>query len=90
MEIDYRDGRLPLLAEADYVELVADALEMLPPEMIVMRLVAEGTKEELIAPAWSFNKSRVMDAIDAELERRGTRQGSRYRGIASLAAGTLP
>jgi len=70
METDFRAGRLPLIEQAHYVRLVADALEMLPPEMIIMRLVAEGTKEELIAPEWSFNKSLVMDEIDAELKRR--------------------
>jgi radical SAM protein (TIGR01212 family) len=77
MEADYKAGRLPLLEQSEYVQLVADALEMLPPEMVVMRLVAEGTKDELIAPDWSFNKSLVHDQIDAELARRSTKQGSK-------------
>jgi uncharacterized protein len=78
MEEDYRAGRLGTLDEDEYVELVADALEMLPPEMIVMRLVAEGTQDEIVAPQWAFEKSRIMDKIDAELARRGTRQGSKF------------
>lgn len=78
MEADYRAGTLRTLDEDQYVRLVADALEMLPPEMIIMRLVAEGTEEEIIAPSWAFEKSRIMDKIDAELSRRGTRQGSRF------------
>ncbi len=79
MEADYRAGRLPLLEQSEYVELVADALEMLPAEMIIMRLVAEGTKEEVIGPDWCFNKSKVMDEIEAELARRGTQQGSSFQ-----------
>ncbi|SRR5579885_1449360 len=90
MEADYLAGRLPLLSDTDYVELVADALELLPPQMIIMRLVAEGRKEELIAPEWSFEKSRIMDLIDAELDRRGTRQGFRYDGAAGCVAGAIP
>ncbi|HEY9785475.1 MAG TPA: TIGR01212 family radical SAM protein [Candidatus Obscuribacterales bacterium] len=78
METDYLQGEIPLLDEDRYVELVCDALEMLPSDMVVMRLVAEGTKEEVIAPAWSFCKNRVMEKIDLELVRRGTRQGSRF------------
>jgi radical SAM protein (TIGR01212 family) len=78
MELDYRAGTLPTLDEDEYVQLVADAIEMLPPEMIIMRLVAEGTQEEIVAPAWAFEKSRVMDKIDAELARRGTKQGSHF------------
>lgn len=78
MAIDYSLGRLPLLEEDDYVALVCDALEMLPPDMVVMRLVAEGTREEIIAPEWCFEKSRIMGKIDQELERRGSRQGSKF------------
>ncbi|MBA3993412.1 MAG: TIGR01212 family radical SAM protein [Cyanobacteria bacterium DS2.3.42] len=78
MAVDYEQGRLPLLEEDEYVQLVCDALEMLPPDMVVMRLVAEGTREEIIAPDWCFEKNRIMDKIDQELIRRGTRQGSRF------------
>lgn len=79
MAIDYQLGKLPLMCEDDYVRLVADALELLPPEMVVMRLVAEGTREEIIAPQWAFEKNRVMERIDAALEHRQSRQGSRFR-----------
>lgn len=78
MAIDYAAGNLPLLEEDEYVSLVCDALEMLPPDMVVMRLVAEGTREEIIAPQWAFEKSRIMEKIDSELIRRGTRQGSKF------------
>ncbi len=86
MEADYRDGRLGVLDQDFYVQLVADALEMLPPDMVIMRLVAEGKREELIAPDWSFDKFKVMDKIVLELNRRGTRQGSRFRQPAAPPA----
>jgi len=85
MERDFLDGRLPMLAASEYVQLVVDALEMLPPEMIVMRLVAEGTKNEVIAPDWCFDKRTVMDAIDTEMDRRDSKQGSKYLLSAALA-----
>ena len=81
MEVDYRLGKLPLLGEDEYVQLVVDALELLPPQMVIMRLVAEGKREELLAPEWSFEKSRVMEKIVAEFARRGTRQGSRFTAV---------
>ncbi|MBZ0189444.1 MAG: hypothetical protein K8F91_24575, partial [Candidatus Obscuribacterales bacterium] len=67
-----------VLDEDRYVNLVADTLELLPEEMIVMRLVAEGSQDEIIAPAWSFEKERIMKKIESELYRRGSRQGSRF------------
>lgn len=78
MEFDYRRATLFVLDEDRYVNLVADTLELLPEEMIVMRLVAEGSQDEIIAPAWSFEKERIMKKIESELYRRGSRQGSRF------------
>ncbi len=84
MEMDYRLGKLPVLDEDRYVRLVADALEMLPPDMVIMRLVAEGTQEEIIAPAWAFEKERIMKKIDDELAARGSFQGSKRLATASV------
>jgi len=84
MEQDYLAGRLPMLEEDQYVRLVCDALELIPEETVVMRLVAEGSRDEIIAPNWCFEKSRVMTKIEMELERRGTRQGSRFKELLSL------
>lgn len=85
MEFDYRLGNLPVLDENRYVGLVADALELLPPDMVIMRLVAEGTQDEIIAPAWSFEKERIMKKVDDELALRGSSQGSRRALAADFA-----
>jgi radical SAM protein (TIGR01212 family) len=78
MERDYIRGELPMLAEDTYVRLVCDSLELIHPDQIVMRLVAEGPRADVIAPEWCFDKRAVMDKIDLELNRRGTIQGMRY------------
>lgn len=85
MEVDYRLGRLPVLDEDRYVNLVCDSLELLPPEMIIMRLVAEGSQDEIIAPDWAFEKERVMKKMEAELARRNSFQGKHYRDLVSGA-----
>lgn len=94
MEFDYRLGNLQTLEEEEYVQLAADALELLPEEVVIMRLVAEGQQSEIIAPSWCFDKQTTMNKIDAELARRGTRQGSRYADggvvLANSAAPTMP
>lgn len=78
MERDYRNGLIQTMEKSEYVSLVADAIELLHPDQIIMRLVAEGSQDEVIAPAWSFKKEDVMKEIEAELQARGTRQGSRF------------
>ncbi len=89
MEMDYRLGTLSVLSQEHSVRLVADALEMLPPDMVIMRLVAEGQQDEILAPAWSFDKKSVTEAIENELLRRGTKQGSRNQTSLSATSATI-
>ncbi len=72
----YRRGEVPILDQAEYVELAADFLERLHPDTLVHRLTGDGPRDLLLAPLWSLNKWEVLNAIDQTLERRGSRQGS--------------
>jgi radical SAM protein (TIGR01212 family) len=90
MEADYKENRLPLLGEAEYVDLVVRALELLPREMIIMRLVAEGSEDELIAPSWSFAKNRVMQSIHSTLLSKDTWQGKKFAFQAPLIIKAAP
>ncbi len=73
----YQKGAIELLTQDDYVTLVADFIERLHPQTLIHRLTGDGPREILLAPLWSLNKWEVLNAIDAELERRKTTQGSR-------------
>ncbi len=73
----YRDEPFPLLTEEEYITLIVDILELLPAEMIIQRLTGDGAPADLIAPLWSRKKWEVLNAIDAELERRDSWQGKR-------------
>lgn len=73
----YQREPFPLLTKEEYVSLVADILEILPPEMVIHRLTGDGPPEDLIGPLWSRKKWEVLNAIDAELERRDTWQGKK-------------
>lgn len=72
----YRRGEVRLLDRDSYAGLVCDFLERLDPAILVHRLTGDGGHDNLVAPLWSLKKFEVLNLIDAELERRGTRQGS--------------
>ncbi|TDM03547.1 TIGR01212 family radical SAM protein [Macrococcus hajekii] len=74
----YEKGKLEFMTKEDYVSLVADQLEILPPEMIIHRITGDGPIELMIGPMWSVNKWEVLNAIDQELIRRDSWQGKRY------------
>lgn len=76
----YKQGRISMPERDEYVAQVVDFIERLPPDTLIQRLTGDGPRDILLAPAWSLNKWEVLNAIDDELERRGTRQGERFRG----------
>ncbi len=75
----YEKGKLEFLSLENYVSLVCDQLEILPPEMIVHRITGDGPIDLMIGPMWSVNKWEVLNSIDAELKRRDSWQGKFYR-----------
>lgn len=76
LEQEYRMGDLSLMTRDEYVRLVVDALELLDPKIMIHRLMGDG-RSELVAPDWSRRKLEVLNQIDAELQKRNSRQGSR-------------
>lgn len=74
----HRRGELDLMTREAYVEMVCDILEVLPPEMVIQRLTAEGYRDIFLGPAWAANKLAVLGAIDRELERRDSWQGNKW------------
>ncbi|MGM9929917.1 MAG: TIGR01212 family radical SAM protein [Bacillus sp. (in: firmicutes)] len=83
----YEKGLLQFLSFEEYIKLVVDQLEILPPEMIVHRITGDGPIDLMIGPMWSVNKWEVLNAIDAELKRRNSWQGKLYQagGVTSEA-----
>ncbi|MHB8834897.1 MAG: TIGR01212 family radical SAM protein [Candidatus Methylomirabilia bacterium] len=72
---DWRRGEIPLPDLPTYAGWVADFLELLPPGIFIERLTADGYRDVLLAPDWARNKLAVLNAIERELARRGSRQG---------------
>jgi len=75
----YEKGQITMLEKEEYVRTVCDILEILPPEMVIQRLTADGYRDIFLAPAWAANKMAVLNAIDRELETRDTFQGNKFR-----------
>ena len=75
MEKDYLAGRLQLLTQHDYTQLICDQLEIIPENVIIHRLTGDAPRDTIIGPMWSLKKWEVLNGFDTELRRRGTYQG---------------
>ena len=75
---EYRLGRMKTLGMDEYIELLAQCIRRMPPEMVIHRLTGDGAKRDLIAPLWSGDKKRVLNAIRRYFEKHDVVQGSLY------------
>jgi hypothetical protein len=76
----YKKGDVKMITKEKYVSLVCDILEILPPDVVIQRLTADGYRDIFLAPEWAMNKLDVLNAINKELERRDSYQGRWYKG----------
>ena len=74
---DYLEGRWVPWELDESIGLMCDFIERLRPECVLHRIAGNGHPQHVVAPVWLRKKAEIMARIDAEFERRGTRQGSR-------------
>lgn len=73
----WRRGGYQPLTKPDYIRIAADLIERTPEEVIFHRVTATASRDILLAPMWCAEKWNVLNGIEQELRRRGSRQGHR-------------
>ena len=66
---DYEKAPFPLLTMEEYAELVAQSVRILPEETVIHRLTGDAPGKLLIAPEWTRNKKRVLNAVNREINK---------------------
>ena len=64
---DYQKGLFKTMEFGEYVDLVAECVKLLPTDMVVHRLTGDGPKSLLVAPIWSADKKRVLNALHKKM-----------------------
>ena len=67
LEKDYLAGKFRCLELEEYAALLKACLSVLPPETVVHRITGDGAKRDLVAPAWSADKKRVLNYLNSYL-----------------------
>ena len=71
----WRQGDYQPLTMEEYINTVADMVELTPAEVIFHRLTGTAAASILLAPLWCSQKWRVLNGIAQKLQQRGTKQG---------------
>lgn len=75
----YENKEWTPLEEDDYIDIVCDILEILPPKTTIHRLTGSGLHDILVAPMWLGSRHYTLNKIHRELERRDSWQGKFYK-----------
>jgi len=73
---DWRAGKIETLELEGYIAALELCLRNLPREVVVHRLTGDGAKRDLLAPLWSGDKKRVLNAIHRAFLQDDLEQGS--------------
>ena len=73
---EWQAGRVQTLELEEYISILELCLRNLPPETVIHRLTGDGAKRDLLAPLWSGDKKRVLNAIHQTFLRDNLIQGS--------------
>ena len=77
LQKDYEAGRFSVLSMEAYIDLLCDCVEILPRDTVIHRLTGDGDKRLLVAPLWSADKKRVLNAINRAFRERNIEQGKK-------------
>lgn len=82
---EFYPERLHIPKKEEYINLVVDALEIIPPRVTIHRVTADAPRQLLIAPEWGYEKRSILNGIQKEFRMRGS-----YQGIYSSLDSNLP
>ena len=73
---EWEAGRLETMTLPAYIQALEACIRQIPREMVVHRLTGDGAKRDLLAPLWSADKKRVLNAIHRAFLQDDVEQGS--------------
>lgn len=74
---DYENSKFNALTMEQYIDILCDAVSIIPKNVVIHRLTGDGDKKILVAPLWSGNKKVVLNTINKTFEERNIIQGSK-------------
>lgn len=64
---EFYPDRIHIPKKEEYINLVVDALEIIPPQITIHRVTADAPRHLLIAPEWGYEKRSILNGIQKSL-----------------------
>ena len=69
LEAEYMAGKFSCLTLEAYGDMLKACISLLPAHVVVHRITGDGAKKDLVAPAWSADKKRVLNYLNRILRQ---------------------
>ena len=76
---DWEAGSFQTMELDEYIAVLEECVRQIPRDMVIHRLTGDGAKKDLLAPLWSGDKKRVLNAIHQAFLRDDVEQGSHVK-----------
>lgn len=63
------------VTQEEYVNIVCEAISLLPSHIVIQRLTGDPKKGELVEPQWTMNKQKTLSLIEKTLQEKDLWQG---------------
>lgn len=84
LELMYKENPFHVFEYEEYLDFVADFIEMLSPEIVLQRLFATAPDSILIAPQWGKSRQEILRDMEKRFEVREILQGKKMKEITKV------
>lgn len=74
----YLDGEYTPMEREEYIDVVCEALTLMPKDTVIGRITGDGMQDSLLAPDWSRRKTAVINDIDKRMFEQNLFQGKSF------------
>lgn len=74
----FEQGNITLFSKEEYLDLLFDALPLIPSNVVIHRLWASSHPDLLVAPKWNILATHLSRELQSLMKRRNIRQGSSF------------
>ncbi len=67
LEKEYEAGKIRMMTMEEYIAVVKKCIAVLPKNCVIHRMTGDGSRKLLVAPLWSLDKKRVLNALNKKL-----------------------
>lgn len=77
----YKENKFHIFDKEEYTDIIIEAIENIPENIVIHRITGDGSKENLIEPLWSLDKRGTLNLIHKKMREKHSFQGKNLKNV---------